>query len=73
MIVVDLRELTGVDAAAPALSVQAREDCGTRCEPRLLLSDDVGDHPLAYAPNAAGLGGQPRFPCQQAQPAPRTA
>lgn len=69
-IVVDLRDLTSIDAAGLALFVRARADCraiGARLG--LLISGRASHVPIAYAFASAGLGNQLDFTCEPPAPA----
>ena len=58
-IVIDLRDLTAIDATGLALFVRARADCQARgAELGLLMSGRASHVPIAYAFASVGLGGQ---------------
>lgn len=70
-ILVDLRELTAIDAAGVALFVCHDADCRARgVELGLLICGDARHDQIARAFDEAGLGDQLQFTCE-AEPPPR--
>jgi anti-anti-sigma regulatory factor len=72
-ILVDLRELTAIDAGGVDLFVRHDADCRARgVELGLLICGDARHDQIARAFDEAGLGDQLQFTCEPAPPLPRT-
>jgi anti-anti-sigma factor len=70
-IVVDLRDLTSIDAAALELFVRAQADCRARgTDLGLLISGHATHDAIANAFGSAGLADQLQFTCEPLAPAP---
>ena len=71
-ILVDLRELTAIDAGGVDLFVRHDADCRARgVELGLLICGDARHDQIARAFDEAGLGDQLQFTCEPGPPAPR--
>ena len=72
MILVDLRELTVIDAAGLELFVRHHADCSAcGIELGLLICGDARQRAIARAFDAAGLGDQLQFACEPPSLPPR--